>query len=166
MSLKQRRETVHGRIEGQYLQYDQTISMIKNFVKLFIIDQGAVDTLSEDEWSKKIKAAIYKRELDERMSKGEKISMANQAIPQNEKSGDEGLRRLDSVHLNKLTSLAFKGKTESDKQETETEEISPIGKFKEMNLEAIDEIDSFCTDSSYVPSPDMIKNSPCLRAVN
>ena len=75
MSLKQRRETVHGRIEDQYLKYDQTVNMIKNFVKLFIIDKGAVDTISQDEWSKKIKTAIYKRELNERRSNGEKINV-------------------------------------------------------------------------------------------
>jgi hypothetical protein len=66
---------VHGRIEDQYLKYDQTVNMIKNFVKLFIIDKGAVDTISQDEWSKKIKTAIYKRELNERRSNGEKINV-------------------------------------------------------------------------------------------
>ena len=98
--------------------------------------------------------------------------MVNQVIPQNEKSADAGLRRLDSVHLNKLTSLAFSKKDNSeniDKKPNEnTEEIeeknSPLGKFKQMNLEAIDETDSFCTDSSYVPSPDMIKSSPLRGA--
>lgn len=66
---------MHGRIEDQYLKYDQTVNMIKNFVKLFIIDKGAVDTISQDEWSKKIKTAIYKRELNERRSNGEKINV-------------------------------------------------------------------------------------------
>lgn len=66
---------MHGRIEDQYLKYDQTVNMIKNFVKLFIIDKGAVDTISQDEWSKKIKTAIYKRELNERMQNGEKINV-------------------------------------------------------------------------------------------
>lgn len=85
------------------------------------------------------------------------------------KGGEEGLRRLDSVHLNKLTSLAFNKKDSSKTKKEETVEeiceedsdeelISPLGKFKDMNLEAIDEIDSFCTDSSYVPSPDMIRS--------
>ena len=38
MSLKQRRETVVGRLEKQYLNYNETENMCKNFVKLFLID--------------------------------------------------------------------------------------------------------------------------------
>jgi len=36
---------------------------IKNFIKLFIIDTGAVETISKDEWSRKINLAIKKREI-------------------------------------------------------------------------------------------------------
>jgi hypothetical protein len=38
MSLKQRRETVLGRIDDCKFTYGKTIDTVKNFVKLFIID--------------------------------------------------------------------------------------------------------------------------------
>lgn len=38
MSLKQRRETVHNRIDDDKFIYGKTIDTVKNFVKLFIID--------------------------------------------------------------------------------------------------------------------------------
>lgn len=66
MSLKQRRETVHSRIDDDGFVYGKTIDTVKNFVKLFIIDQGAIDTISKDEWSRKITTAIAKKELLEK----------------------------------------------------------------------------------------------------
>ena len=65
MSLKARRETVHARIEGSRLKHDKTVETVKNFVKLFIIDQGAIETISRDEWSVKINAAKEKADLAE-----------------------------------------------------------------------------------------------------
>jgi len=61
MSLKQRRETVIGRIENAHLQTDKTVDTIKNFIKLFIINQGSIDSISNDEWSRKINAAILRQ---------------------------------------------------------------------------------------------------------
>jgi hypothetical protein len=58
MSLKQRRNMVVGRLEKQYLDYDQTELMCKNFIKLFVIDQGAVESMVSDEWSKKVARGI------------------------------------------------------------------------------------------------------------
>lgn len=34
------------------------VDMVKNFVKLFMIDEGAVESITHDEWSKKIDRAI------------------------------------------------------------------------------------------------------------
>lgn len=73
MSLKQRRETVHGRIESDGFVYGKTVATIKNFVKLFIIDQGAIDTISNDEWSRKIHAAMVRKDHKERTARGERV---------------------------------------------------------------------------------------------
>jgi len=47
-------------------KFDKTIETIKNFVKLFIIDQGAIDTISKDEWSRKINLALQKQNIEAR----------------------------------------------------------------------------------------------------
>lgn len=73
MSLKQRRETVHGRIDTDAFAYGKTVATIKNFVKLFIIDQGAIDTISKDEWSRKIHAAMVRQEHLDKVARGEKV---------------------------------------------------------------------------------------------
>lgn len=38
MTLKQRREAVHSRIDKQCFEYDKAVDTIRNFIKLFIID--------------------------------------------------------------------------------------------------------------------------------
>jgi hypothetical protein len=38
MTLKQRRETVHSRIEANSMSFDKTVDTVRNFIKLFIID--------------------------------------------------------------------------------------------------------------------------------
>lgn len=58
MSLMQRRETMHKRIDQNWINKDTTMENIKNFIKLFIIDKGSIDTISKDEWSRKINFAI------------------------------------------------------------------------------------------------------------
>jgi hypothetical protein len=109
MSLKQRRETVHNRIDDDKFIYGKTIDTVKNFVKLFIIDQGAIDTISKDEWSRKITTAIAKQELQEKKERGEKVTSndmeiaeclmpADRASAKND--GAFSLKRLDSFHLN------------------------------------------------------------------
>jgi hypothetical protein len=116
MSLKQRRETVHNRIDDDKFIYGKTIDTVKNFVKLFIIDQGAIDTISKDEWSRKITAAISKQELLERQQRGEKVTakdieIAECLMPTDrdtaKNDGAFSLKRLDSFHLNQLTAKVF-----------------------------------------------------------
>jgi len=63
MTLKQRRETMRNRIDNNWLQFDSTVDNIKNFIKLFIIDKGAIDTVSKDEWARKINFALKKKEI-------------------------------------------------------------------------------------------------------
>ena len=58
------------RIEEKGIKTDKILDTIKNFVKLFIIDTGAVETISKDEWSRKINLAIRKREIKEKKIKG------------------------------------------------------------------------------------------------
>lgn len=58
MTLKQRRETVHKRIDETKHVFDKTNECVRNFVKLFIIDRGAIDTMSKDETSRKIAIAL------------------------------------------------------------------------------------------------------------
>ena len=60
MTIKQRRDTVIQRIDRDWMQVDKTVDTVKNFVKLFIINQGALDTISNDEWSRKINQAIIR----------------------------------------------------------------------------------------------------------
>lgn len=98
---------MHDRIEANQLNFDKTVDTIRNFVKLFIIDQGAVDTLSKDEWSRKIANAIHWQNIKDRILKGEKVDIKEMEVSE---VTEEGLRRLDSVHLNKLTSKAFSKK--------------------------------------------------------
>lgn len=68
--MKQRRETVHARIETNRLKYDKTVETVMNFVKLFIIDQGAIETISRDEWSMKINAAKEKADFEDSKKAG------------------------------------------------------------------------------------------------
>lgn len=108
MSLKQRRETVHGRIEDDGFTYGKTVATIKNFVKLFIIDQGAIDTISNDEWSRKIHAAMVRKDHQERVARGEKVDefdlVSDVYLPSDTKTVQNAdqfsLKRLDSFHLN------------------------------------------------------------------
>jgi hypothetical protein len=61
MTLKARRETIHERINNDYMKHEKIIDTVKNFIKLFIIDNGAIDTISRDEWSRKINQAIIRQ---------------------------------------------------------------------------------------------------------
>ena len=61
IAIKARRETVTRRIENQLMDYDQMVNMVKNFVKLFMIDQGAVESITTTEWSDKIDRGIQQR---------------------------------------------------------------------------------------------------------
>lgn len=62
MSLKHRREELHNRIEEEQGDYEKITSTVKNFIKLFIIDQSALDTVSKDEWSRKISQAKIRKQ--------------------------------------------------------------------------------------------------------
>lgn len=90
--------------------------------------------------------------------------------------GENNLKRLDSLHLNALTSKAFnkkerpqssptkfKKKASDEALESETSPIrsqnsspSPLRKGKKLDLDAISEKDSFVTDSSFVASETFI----------
>lgn len=48
MTVKQRRETVLQRIEQDRLNPDKVEDTIKNYIKLFIISRGALDSISND----------------------------------------------------------------------------------------------------------------------
>ena len=48
VSFRSRRSEFIRRLEGQYLKKDETVDMMKNFVKLFVIDEGAVLSASTD----------------------------------------------------------------------------------------------------------------------
>lgn len=169
-----------------------------NFVKLFIIDQGAIETLSRDEWSVKINAAKEKAECEERkkLPVGKRYTQNPTEDVYNQKFS---LRRLDSLHLNQLTAKAFERKAPAtpvttstasqspskfgkaalqpgkpalglhlnlkkahsgDAEDSDASSPSPLRKLGALKLEAIDETDSFCTDSSYACSPDFFKSSP------
>ena len=71
----------------------------------------------------------------------------------------DGLKRLDSMHLNQLTAKAFEKKEHEVKEDDSSEGPSPIKKFGQLKLQEIEEIDSFCTDSSYQPSPEFFAKS-------
>ena len=58
MYFKQRRKTMHERISRQHLCFNRYDCMMKDFIKLFIIDQGAIENMSNDEWQMKIEKAI------------------------------------------------------------------------------------------------------------
>lgn len=49
---------MHKRIDENGLNHERTIENIKNFIKLFIIDKGSIETISKDEWSRKINFAV------------------------------------------------------------------------------------------------------------
>ncbi len=57
-----------SRIEADFMNTDKAVETIKNFVKLFIINQGSLDTISNDEWSRKINAAIIRAEHKSRIA--------------------------------------------------------------------------------------------------
>ena len=61
------------RIEEGMNDLDKTLETVKNFVKLFIIDKGAIDTISKDEWARKISFCILKWEFEEKKARGEKL---------------------------------------------------------------------------------------------
>jgi hypothetical protein len=44
---------------------------------LFIIDKGAIDTISKDEWARKISFSIMKKEFEEKRARGEKMNSMN-----------------------------------------------------------------------------------------
>ena len=71
------------RIEENGIKTDKILDTIKNFVKLFIIDTGAVETISKDEWSRKINLAIKKREILEKKSKGVYVNLNSVIEPKN-----------------------------------------------------------------------------------
>lgn len=71
MTLRHRRETVIDRIDANEHIFEKTTDTIKNFVKLFIIDQGAMDTISKDQWSRKIADSLRSRYLDEKAASGQ-----------------------------------------------------------------------------------------------
>ena len=128
MTLKQRRDTVVGRIEADWLNNDKVLETIKNFVKLFIINQGSIDTISNDEWSRKINAAIIRSEHKTRIAQGEKIRMKDKVADFYDKPSKEEtqencncLKRLDSYHLNQLTAKVF----ESPVKTGRTTSVSP-----------------------------------------
>lgn len=54
------------RLEGQHLRLDESLEMMQNFIKLFVIDEGAVMSASTCEWSKKIKWAMQKQDIKRR----------------------------------------------------------------------------------------------------
>ena len=101
MALKQRRETVHNRIQIDQFKFGKTVETIKNFVKLFIIDQGAIDTISNDEWSRKVHAAIIRAQNKENASR--RKSNPGQFKLDLKNVQNHSLKRLDSIHLNQLT---------------------------------------------------------------
>jgi len=75
MSLKARRETLISRIQGDSLSHERVEETLKNFLKLFIINKGQLETISKDEWSRKINAALIQRDYEERKANGEKINL-------------------------------------------------------------------------------------------
>ena len=67
MALVHRREVISDRINNAH--YTEALETVKNFIKLFIIDKGALFTLSKDECSRKISVALmkqYEKEKKER----------------------------------------------------------------------------------------------------
>ena len=157
--MKQRRETVHNRIQSEKFEYGKTVQTIKNFVKLFIIDQGAIDTISNDEWSRKIHAAIVRRNsqnVGKMRSRQDSGSGTIRVKPKTSSS----LKRLDSYHLNQLTAKMFESPSKSSRlKRSDCHRASspkfantPFQRPKSKNLDKISEIekDSFCTDSSMV----------------
>ena len=158
--------------------FDKTNECVRNFVKLFIIDRGAIDTMSKDETSRKIAIALQKKELDERRRNGEKITMKEKndiisGTSMSGKCGDYNLRRLDSMHLNALTSKAFKKKDRPQSSPTKIKRIaddedldsplmsqysspSPLKNGRRLDLDAISEKDSLCTDSSFIASESFV----------
>jgi len=56
MALKNRREIITKRIEEAH--YTEAVDIAKNFIKLFIIDRAALDSISKDDCSKKVNESI------------------------------------------------------------------------------------------------------------
>lgn len=74
---------------------------------------------------------------------------------------------LGGLHLNlKKASNPSEDLEVDDGEDSEASGPSPLRKLGALKLEAIDETDSFCTDSSYVCSPDFFKSSPNGRGMD
>lgn len=76
MAIKQRRDIVLERIQNDRLDPDKVEDVMKNYIKLFIISRGALDSVSNDEWSRKIQHAIIRQDHKERIACGEKIPVS------------------------------------------------------------------------------------------
>ena len=63
------------RIDNDWNDIDKTRDTVKNFLKLFIINQGALDTISNDEWSRKINQAVIRSNHMDRIKNGEKMNV-------------------------------------------------------------------------------------------
>ena len=75
-------------------------------------------------------------------------------VNQKESQEEFSLRRLDSFHLNQLTAKHFENSSPKKSRyaidsSSSDGSCSPLKALGKLRLEAIDETDSFCTDSSY-----------------
>lgn len=109
MTVKQRRETVLQRIDQDRLNPDKVEDTIKNYIKLFIISRGALDSISNDRWSRKVQLELIKHGHKERIAIGEKVTLDEQiqdlydkATKTESKEHPTCLKRLDSLHLEEL----------------------------------------------------------------
>lgn len=108
MSLIHRREAMLQRIDENWLNHDTILENIKNFIKLFIIDKGSIETISKDEWSKKINFAIKQQLIKEKEQKGHVFSKGElHSLLFTSDNDNTTLKRLDSFHLNQLTKKIF-----------------------------------------------------------
>lgn len=78
MTVTQRRETLLQRIQDDYLDPDKITDTIKNFVKLFIINMGAIDSISNDEWSRKINKELIRQRHREAKENGLELKLKDQ----------------------------------------------------------------------------------------
>lgn len=167
MTVKQRRETLLKRIQDDYLNPDRTNETIKNFIKLFIINMCAVDSISNDEWSRKINKEMVRRKHKEAKEAGINIGVKDQIndlylkiTTEDKETNPLSLKRLDSFHLNELTKRNFESPlkrssicnsnfTPSPRKSCSPQKSihgSPGKDQTKCKLEAISEADSFCTD--------------------
>lgn len=80
MTLKSRRETVHKRIDGIKLQEGKAYETVRNFIKLFLLDKGAIDTISRDETARKVDLILKRSKEFQRfkaMKRGNEMSSKN-----------------------------------------------------------------------------------------